>query len=63
MVLLVISLAILLTGAALIAAGIVVLIKSSNRLAGWVVLAVGIAFIVVPVLFILSQMVVRTVSG
>lgn len=63
MVLTVLVLAILLAGSALLAAGIVVLLKSKNKLAGLVVLAVGVAFILVPVLFILSQMVTIRVTG
>jgi len=37
-------LAILLTGLVLVAAGIVVLLKSRNKLAGWIMLAAGIVF-------------------
>ncbi len=38
--------AILLTGLVLLAVGIVVLLKSTNKLAGWVVAAVGLVFTV-----------------
>jgi len=37
-------LAILLTGLVLLAAGVVVLLKTKNKLAGWVVVAVGLVF-------------------
>jgi hypothetical protein len=53
----------LLTALALIAAGVVVLLKSKNKLAGWVVLAVGIAFLLVPVLFITTTILTGTITG
>jgi hypothetical protein len=56
-------LTILLTALALIAAGVVVLLKSKNKLAGWVVLAVGIAFLLVPVLFITTTILTGTITG
>ena len=37
-------LAILLTGLVLLAAGVIVLLKAKNKLAGWVVVAVGMVF-------------------
>jgi hypothetical protein len=44
MFLTIILLALMLTGLVLVASGIVVLLKSNNKFAGWVVLAVGVVF-------------------
>jgi hypothetical protein len=63
MLIIIFLLSILLTALALIAAGVVVLLKSDKKLAGWVVLAVGIAFLLVPILFITTTMVARTITG
>ncbi len=40
----IVLLSILLTGLVLLAVGIIVLLKSSNKLAGWIVAAVGLVF-------------------
>jgi len=44
MLITILLLAILLTGLVLLATGIVVLLKAKNKLAGWVVVAVGLVF-------------------
>lgn len=44
MYLTILLLALMLTGLVLVATGIVVLLKSNNKLAGWIVLAVGATF-------------------
>jgi len=44
MFLTILLLAILLTGLVLLAVGVVVLIKTKNRLAGWVIVATGTVF-------------------
>ncbi len=41
--------AILLTGLVLVAVGIVVVLKTRNKLAGWIVTAVGIVFTLFPI--------------
>lgn len=49
MLITIVLLAILLTGLVLMAAGIVVLLKAKNKLAGWIVTAVGLVFTVFPI--------------
>ncbi len=62
MIWLIFILSILITGLALLAAGLVVLLKSSQKLAGWIVIGVGIVFIVVPVLLILATVITTTIQ-
>lgn len=63
MLLIILALAILTAGLSLIAAGVVVVLKSNNKLAGWVVLAVGIVFLLVPVLILIGNIFTRSISG
>jgi hypothetical protein len=40
----ILMLAILLTGLVLLATGVVVLLKAKNKIAGWVIVAIGLVF-------------------
>lgn len=55
--------AILLTGLVLLAVGIVVLLKTKNKLAGWVVAAVGMVFTIVSTAVFLMLIITTSVQG
>jgi len=56
-------LAILLTGLILLAAGVIVLLKAKNKLAGWVVVAVGMVFTLFSSAIFLMLTVTTTMSS
>jgi len=56
-------LAILLTGLVLLAVGIVILLKSKNKLAGWVALAVGLVFSLFSAAIFLMLTITTSVQG
>jgi len=56
-------LAILLTGLVLLAAGVVVLLKTKNKIAGWVVVAVGLVFTLFSSTIFLMLTITTTVSS
>jgi hypothetical protein len=56
-------LAILLTGLVLLAVGIILLLKAKNKLAGWVVAAVGLVFTLFSVAIFLSLIITTSIQG
>jgi hypothetical protein len=56
-------LTILLTGLVLLAVGIVLLLKAKNKLAGWVVAAVGLVFTLFSVAIFLSFIITTSIHG
>ncbi len=59
----IILLAILLVGLVLLAVGIVLLLKAKNKLAGWVIVAVGLVFTMFSSAIFLMLTVTTSVTG
>ncbi len=59
----ILMLAILLTGLVLLATGVVVLLKVKNKIAGWVIVAIGLVFTLFSVAIFLSLIITTSIQG